>query len=181
MAEVVGDSPSTQSMSSAHADHHQDSPPGAEGATMTVGRNTFNASAAVVGQECPTYVGRTLGILARRTMDILACRRMGILARRRMGILACRRMGILARHHAIGLKQPLRRPAGMSVSAGRSVLIRLAKWLRGEEESHFESLLGDSGIAVRCPRQVRAVVVVRPRSGNPFAHPAATHNPPSVN
>ena len=55
----------------------------------------------------------------------------------------------------------------------RSGLIRLAKWLRGEEESPLESLLGDSGIAVRCPRQVRAVVAARPPSGNLFAHPAA--------
>jgi hypothetical protein len=101
---------------------------------------------------------------------------MGILARRTISILASRRMGILARHYAPDLKELLRRPAGISLSAGRNALIRLAKWLRGEEESHFESLLGDSGIAVRCPCQVRAVLVVRPSSCNPFAHPAA-HNP----
>jgi hypothetical protein len=54
-------------------------------------------------------------------------------------------------------------------------LIFLARWLHGEDESHFEPVLGDSGVAVRCPRQVRAAVAVRQPPTNPFAHPAASH------
>ena len=46
-------------------------------------RRCFETSGATVGQECPTYSGRRMGILARRSMGILARRSMGILGRRR--------------------------------------------------------------------------------------------------
>ena len=61
-------------------------------------RRSFKTPVATVGQECPTYIARRLGIPAHHR-----ARRMGILARRH-----ARRLGILAHRHAPTLRQRLR-------------------------------------------------------------------------